>query len=74
MGDRLSDHLKEKLNLETQEILNKCLREVEDLLKREEPLLEEFTKQLLEKDELDFDQIEAIFVQLGKQRAIPISS
>jgi len=36
--------------------------------------IEEFTKQLLEKDELDFDQIEAIFVQHGKQRTIPASS
>ena len=51
-----------------QKILNECLKEVEDLLKREEPLLERFAQELLNKDELNYDEIEAIFKDFGKAR------
>lgn len=45
-----------------------CLKEVMDLLKREEPLLERLAKELIAKDELNYDEIEAIFKEFGKVR------
>ena len=70
-GDRLSDRTKEKLNEETHLILNQCLRDVDGLLKREDVLLERFASELLKKEELEYDEIEAIFAEYGKQRRFP---
>ena len=70
-GDRLSEGVKEKLNNETQLILTQCLQEVEGLLKQEDVLLERFTADLLKKEELEYDEIEAIFAEYGKQRQFP---
>lgn len=64
----LSDKIKEHLNNEAQVILQESLREVEDLLRRESPLLDRFAKELLAKDELNYDEIEAIFKEFGKTR------
>ncbi len=65
-ADQLSDNIKEKLNSETQEIIQNCLKTVEDLLRKENVLLERFAKELIEKQELDYDEIEAIFKEYGK--------
>ena len=62
----LSQALTEKLNSETDKILKKCLKDVEDLLKKEWQIVERFAKELLEKDELEYDEIEAIFKEFGK--------
>ncbi len=62
----LSQALTEKLNSETDKILKKCLKEVEDLLKKEWQIVERFVKELLEKDELEYDEIEEIFKEYGK--------
>ncbi|OGX39335.1 MAG: hypothetical protein A3C53_01890 [Omnitrophica WOR_2 bacterium RIFCSPHIGHO2_02_FULL_68_15] len=70
-GDLLSDRVKEKLNDEMHTLLTQCLKEVEELLRKEDALLERFTEELLKKDELDYDEIEPIFVEFGKQRLIP---
>lgn len=64
----ISEKVKEQLNNETQEILQDCLKEVEDLLKRESQLLDRFAQELLAKEELDYDEIEAIFKEYGKSR------
>jgi ATP-dependent Zn protease len=68
----ISENLKEKLNLDVQDILSQCLKEVEDLLIRENALLDRFAQELLNKDELNYDEIEAIFKEFGKARP-PIS-
>ncbi len=68
-GDQLSDGTKEKLNNETYKILQDCLQDVDGLLRREDALLERFKNELLKKDELEYDEIEAIFVEHGKQHA-----
>jgi len=73
-GDRLSDRTKDRLNEETHLILTQCMKDVEELLKKEDVLLERFAHELLEKDELEYDQIEAIFVEYGKQRVFPASA
>jgi len=64
----LSEKIKEQLNQETQEILQECLKEVEDLLIKEKPVLDRFAEELLKKEELDYDEIEAIFKEFGKSR------
>jgi cell division protease FtsH len=67
-GDRLSDATKERLNNETHAILSECTKEVEALLRKEDVLLDRFADELLKKDELEYDDIEGIFVEYGKQR------
>jgi cell division protease FtsH len=64
----LSEKVKEELNKQTQEILQSCLKEVEDLLKKENAVLDRFAQELLSKEELDYDEIEAIFKEFGKTR------
>lgn len=73
-GDRLSDRVKEKLNEETHNILQACLKEVEELLRQEDVLLERFKDELLKHNELEYDDIEAIFAEYGKKRPFPVPS
>lgn len=64
--EQLSEALKQKLNEETDQILQNCLKEVQKLLKKEKDILDRFAKELLEKEELEYDEIEAIFKEFGK--------
>ncbi|HDZ77536.1 MAG TPA: AAA family ATPase [Candidatus Omnitrophica bacterium] len=66
--DQLSEHTKQQLNNDTNKIIKDCLSEVETLLTDERPILDRFAKELLEKEELDYDEIEAIFKEHGKSR------
>jgi len=66
----LSDDMKDRLNLETQKILKQAMADVEALLRRHGEMFNVFVQELIDKKELDFDQIEAIFKQHGKERAI----
>ena len=68
-SDQLSDGVKEKLNNETYRILQECLKDVEDMLRREDVLLERFKEELLKRNELEYDDIEAVFTEYGRQRA-----
>jgi cell division protease FtsH len=63
---QISENTKDMLNKETNKIMQGCLKSVEELLKKEWPIAERFTKELLAKDELDYDEIEAIFKEFGK--------
>jgi len=65
-ASQLSEITKEKLNAETQNIMQECLKEVEELLKKEWDIVEKLVKELLIKEELEFDEIEAIFKQFKK--------
>jgi cell division protease FtsH len=69
--DYLSDRTKDRLNEEMHRLLNESLKDVEELLRREDALLERFKEELLQRDELEYDQIEAIFAEYGKQRLLP---
>lgn len=73
-GDRLSDRTKEHLNEETHLILSQCAKDVEELLRKEDALLERFAQELLTREELEYDDIEAVFVEYGKQRIFPAPS
>ena len=64
----VSEKVKEQLNNDEQEILQEALKEVEDLLRKETRLLERFAQELLAKEELDYDEIEAIFKEFNKTR------
>lgn len=62
----LSDEVKAKLNYDTNKILQECIREVEEVLKREATLLDRFAHELVQREELEYDEIEAIFTEYGK--------
>ena len=65
----ISEETKAHLDNDVQEILQTCLKEVEELLKKEENLLERLSRELVAKEELNYDEIEAIFKEFGKGRA-----
>jgi cell division protease FtsH len=64
----VSQEVKRQLNQEVQDILQECLKEVEDLLVKESALLDRFAMELLVHDELNYDEIEAIFREFNKVR------
>jgi ATP-dependent Zn protease len=64
----MSEDTKTKLDNDVQQIMDSCLKEVEHLLRKEEPLLDRLSKELIAKDELNYDEIEAIFKEFGKTR------
>ena len=64
----ISDDIKSKLDADVQDIMQSCLREVSEILKKEDGLLERLTKELVAKAELNYDEIEAIFKEFGKHR------
>lgn len=68
---QISDQIKDDLNADTRDILDTCLKEAEDLLRKEIHLLERFAKELLEKNELEYDDIEAIFKEYGYNHDLP---
>lgn len=67
---QLSESTKEKLNAETAKIFKQCHSEAEELLIKESALLDRFTEELLKKEELEYDEIEAIFKEYGKPRLL----
>jgi len=64
----LSEKTKEKLDEDVQLIIQECLKDVEELLTKESSLLDKFAQELIKKQELDYDDIEAIFKECGKAR------
>jgi ATP-dependent Zn protease len=70
--EQLSDDLKQKLNAETQRILHEAIADVEATLKAERHILDRFAKELIERDELDYDEIVKVFLEYGKPpRGLP---
>jgi len=66
--NQLSEKMKQDLNDQTQKMFQECLKDVEELLKKESVILDRFANELLEKEELEYDDIEAIFKEYGKSR------
>ncbi|MBI1977911.1 MAG: AAA family ATPase [Candidatus Omnitrophica bacterium] len=64
--NELSETLKSKLNDDTNQILRECMKNVEQLLTNEKPIFERFAHELLVRQELEYDEIEAIFAEYGK--------
>ncbi len=65
----ISEEVKAKLDGDVQRIIAACKTEVEKILTHERPLLDKLANELLEKGELDYDQMEEIFKSFGKTRA-----
>jgi cell division protease FtsH len=65
-AEQLSGSVKDKLNAETHEIIQSCLKDVEALLQKENEIFERLATELIKRLELDFDDIEAIFKEYGK--------
>jgi len=65
----LSEEIKGRLDNDVQDILQNCMTEVEGVLKQEESLLDRLANELVTKEELNYDEIEAIFKEFGKNRA-----
>jgi len=64
----MSEETKAKLDNDVQNILNSCLQEASELLRKESALLDRFAEELFKKEELNYDEIEAIFREFGKSR------
>lgn len=69
--NEISESLKEKLNNETLRILNECRKKVEDFLNANWDITETFAKELLERQELDYDEIDQIFKKFDRSRPLP---
>ncbi len=67
----VSNKIKEILENDAQDILQTCLKEVKDILTGHNDLLEYFAKELLRKEELEYDEIQSIF---DKFNIKPLSS
>ncbi|MBI3551528.1 MAG: AAA family ATPase [Elusimicrobia bacterium] len=65
-SNQLSEAIKQKLNDASQAILRECLQATETILKAEIKILDRFAAELLKRDELDYDEIVAIFQEYGK--------
>ncbi len=59
--EQLSEAMREKLNDDTSKIFEDCMKEIEELLTKEKHILERFVKELLEREELDYDEVKEIF-------------
>jgi cell division protease FtsH len=70
-SSNISEKIKERLDVDTQKIMRQSLKEVEEILTREKELLEYFAQKLLEKEELEYDEIVEIFKEYGKERPQP---
>ncbi len=68
---QLSEQVKAELNEETNRIFQQCAKDVEGLLTKERKLLDRFADELLTREELEYDDIEAIFAEAGKGRLLP---
>jgi len=66
--EQLSEDVKKKLNDDTNKIFTACAKEVEDVLTKERAILDRFAKELVKKEELEYDEIEAIFKEYGKSQ------
>jgi cell division protease FtsH len=61
----LSEKIKETLDSDVQDILQTCIKDVEILLTEKRELLDYFAQELYNKEELEYDEIEAIFQKFG---------
>ncbi|MEI8011245.1 MAG: AAA family ATPase [Candidatus Omnitrophota bacterium] len=61
----LSEKTREKLDEDVQDVLQNCLKECFETLNAHRDLLEHFSQELLRKEELEYDEIEAIFEKFG---------
>ena len=62
-AEQLSEDTRKELNKDTNEIIEVCLKDVQETLKEKREVLDRFAKELLEREELEYDEIIAIFAE-----------
>ena len=67
--DQLSEDVRVALNKDTNEIMNGCLKEVEKTLSDKRKILDRFAGELLKREELEYDEIIAIFEEYGHRES-----
>ena len=67
--EQLSEEIKVTLNKDTSKIMKQCLEEVEKTLTEHKEILDRFAKELLEREELEYDEIIAIFKEYGHEES-----
>ncbi|HTY44584.1 MAG TPA: AAA family ATPase [Patescibacteria group bacterium] len=68
-GQGMVTHLiAESLDRDVDDIVTSCLEEINNLLRENWDIVEVIADELTAKEELDYDQIEAIFKEFGKER------
>ena len=65
---QLSGDIASTLNQQVKEIVALCAAETEVYLKQEWSIVERLAKELLKKNELDYDDIDAVFAEFGRKR------
>ena len=65
----ISEKTKETLDQDVQDILQNCLKEIHEILAQHRETLEYFAQELLKKEELEYDEIVAIFDRQGLKPA-----
>jgi len=63
--EELAEEIKVELNKDTNAIMNECMKEVEKTLIEKKKILDRFSKELLEREELEYDEIIQIFEEYG---------
>jgi len=63
---QLAESTKEKLNVETQNIMQQCLKDTEELLENEWDIMERLVKELIEKETIEREEFERI-IKSGKK-------
>lgn len=63
--EELSEEIKTVLNKDTNKVIKHCIDEVEQNLRDHMALLDRFAKELLAREELEYDEIIAIFAEFG---------
>lgn len=66
-SQNLAEDVKSRLAADTNALLQKALKQAETTLRAEWPIVERFAQELLKRDELDYDEIVAIFQEFGKE-------
>ena len=65
--ERMPPTFSPELDKDANEILKECIKETEEILRKNWDITEAVAKKLIEKEELDYDEIEAIFKQYNKE-------
>jgi len=63
--EQVAEDTRKVLNKDTNAIMKSCLEDVENILSEKREILDEFAKKLLEREELEYDEIIAIFDEHG---------
>ncbi|MFZ5800756.1 MAG: AAA family ATPase [Candidatus Omnitrophota bacterium] len=64
----ISNLIREDLDKDTEEIIEQCRIEINNLLRENWSIIEKLAQELIEKEELDYGRIETIFKEHGKER------